>query len=510
MDKAIKIGLIFIMSSIHVQSFNQTTNQPEKRIALVIGNGNYLGSILANPENDAKSMAEALRRLGFMVYLYENLNSSQMKRAIDDFGMILRGNDVGLFYYAGHGIQAKGFNYLIPVDAQLKTEEQVEYDCVRADRLLSLMETSGTKVNVIILDACRNNPFERSWTRSPNGRGLAFMNAPGGTLIAYSTSPGNTAQDGSGRNSPYTSAILKSIEIPGITIIQMFQNVRNIVSQITNKRQIPWESTSLTGDFYFNPDRDSSIIAKTQVPKLTANELITRLTGDLYSNPERDSSVMVKAQIPESTTNESITSESVDFLIDTRDGLKYKTVRIGNQTWMADNLKTTHYSDGRTIMLISDNKEWKRINAPAYCWYDNNEAAYSNTYGALYNWQVVSTGLLCPKGWHIPTVMDWITLITYLGGVNIAGGQLKESGTSHWESPNNDATNETGFTALPGGIRSSNGKFEEIGESACWWSSTTGGWDVAAGVGVEYNKNVTSINYQTKNGTGCSIRCIKD
>ena len=231
---------------------NFETNKPGKRIALVIGNGNYIGSILANPENDARSMTDILKKLGFEVYSYKNLNGSQMKRAIDEFGSKLKGNDVGLFYYAGHGLQAKGYNYLIPVDAQLTTEEQVEYDCVRADRVLALMETSGTKVNVIVLDACRNNPFERSWTRSPSGRGLAFMNAPTGTLIAYSTAPGNTASDGSGSNSPYTTAVLENIQIPNLTIIQMFQNVRNVVSQRTKKQQIPWESTSLTGDFYFN------------------------------------------------------------------------------------------------------------------------------------------------------------------------------------------------------------------------------------------------------------------
>jgi hypothetical protein len=225
----------------------------QKRVALIIGNGNYQSSSpLANPENDARAIKSALQSVGFTVMEYENLNQSQMKKAIDDFGLKLKSNEVGLFYYAGHGIQSKGYNYLIPVDAQLQSEQQVEYDCVQADRVLALMEASGTKVNILILDACRNNPFERSWTRSSTGRGLAFMDAPSGTLIAYSTSPGRTASDGSGNNSPYTSAILESMKIPNITIIQMFQNVRSIVSQKSSKQQIPWESTSLTGDFYFN------------------------------------------------------------------------------------------------------------------------------------------------------------------------------------------------------------------------------------------------------------------
>lgn len=229
----------------------QTNISVQKRVALLIGNGDYLNSVLANPENDAREFKKVLVQFGFDVLEHENLNQNQMKKAIDEFGSKLRNYDVGLFFYAGHGIQSKGFNYLIPVDASLSSDEQVEYDCVQADRVLAVMEASGAKVNILILDACRNNPFERSWTRAVSGKGLAYMNAPSGTLIAYATAPGRTASDGSGKNGLYTSAILESIQIPNITILQMFQNVRSIVSQKSNKQQIPWESTSLTGDFYF-------------------------------------------------------------------------------------------------------------------------------------------------------------------------------------------------------------------------------------------------------------------
>lgn len=239
-------------NKLQIKSIQPGTSK-QKRLALVIGNGNYKASILANPENDARDMKAALERYGFDVMQYENLNQSSMKQVMDEFGGRLKSYDVGLFFYAGHGIQAKGYNYLIPVDADLRSEEQVEYDCVQADRILALMEASGTDMNIIILDACRNNPFERSWTRSASGRGLAYMNAPSGTLIAYATAPGSTASDGSGRNGLYTSAILECIKIPDMTILQMFQNVRSIVSSESQKQQIPWESTSLTGDFYFNP-----------------------------------------------------------------------------------------------------------------------------------------------------------------------------------------------------------------------------------------------------------------
>ncbi len=230
---------------------SQTSPSSQKKLALIIGNGSYQNSVLANPENDAREMKNILQQYGFDVLQFENLSQTRMKMAMDEFGDRLKNYDVGLFFYAGHGIQSKGYNYLVPTDANIKSEEQVEYDCVQADRILALMEASGTNVNIIILDACRNNPFERSWTRSASGKGLAFMNAPKGSLIAYATAPGSTASDGSGRNGLYTSALLESIRIPDLNILQIFQNVRNIVSEKSNGLQIPWESTSLTGDFYF-------------------------------------------------------------------------------------------------------------------------------------------------------------------------------------------------------------------------------------------------------------------
>ena len=224
----------------------------QKRIALIIGNGDYKhGGYLRNPLNDAEDMNAVLLRLGFEVVLVKNANLVDLKSAIDNFGLKLSKYDVGLFYYAGHGIQTKGFNYFIPVDAQLETEAQVEFNCVRTDRLLSLMESASNSTNIIILDACRNNPFERSWTRSVNGSGLAFMDAPSGSLIAYATSPGRTASDGYGRNGLYTSALLQHIVEPNISIELMFKKVRETVSEKSGKAQIPWESTSLLGNFYF-------------------------------------------------------------------------------------------------------------------------------------------------------------------------------------------------------------------------------------------------------------------
>jgi uncharacterized caspase-like protein len=244
--------LQFLLCEAAFSQGNLNSSGLEKRLALVIGNGKYAYSMeLANPVNDARAMKQALINVGFDVDEYENLDQGDLKMAIDFFGKKLKQYSVGLFFYAGHGIQSKGSNYLIPVNANLQSEQQVEYDCVQADRVLGQMEAAGSKINIVILDACRNNPFERSWSRSVNGTGLAFMNAPSGSLIAYSTSPGRTASDGSGSNGLYTSALLENIKTPGINILQMFQNVRRTVSSKSEKQQIPWESTSLTNDFFF-------------------------------------------------------------------------------------------------------------------------------------------------------------------------------------------------------------------------------------------------------------------
>jgi len=225
----------------------------ERRLALLIGNSHYKhGGSLPNPVNDVRAIKNALESLGFTVMKYENCTQKEMKMAMDYFGSRLKGYDVGLFFYAGHGVQVSRYNYLIPVDAKLSDEKKVEYNCVRADRVLAEMEIAGSRTNIVILDACRDNPFERSWRRGSEGAGLAFMNAPSGSLIAYSTAPGKTALDGVGRNSPYTSALLQHIKTPNITVIEIFQGVRSTVMAKSGSKQIPWESTSLRGNFYFS------------------------------------------------------------------------------------------------------------------------------------------------------------------------------------------------------------------------------------------------------------------
>ena len=227
----------------------------EPRTALVIGNAAYSDNPLANPVNDAKDIAKALQGMGFTVTLRENLQKRAMEEVISEFSRSLQQQrGVGLFFYSGHGAQVNGRNYLIPVGATVRSEADVVYEAVDAGRLLDHMEEAGNSLNIIILDACRDNPFGRGFRSTRGGgltRGLAQMEAPEGSIVAYSTAPGRVAEDGSGRNSPYTSALLAVMGTPGLGIEQVFKQVRNRVRQVTGNKQIPWESTSLMGDFYF-------------------------------------------------------------------------------------------------------------------------------------------------------------------------------------------------------------------------------------------------------------------
>jgi uncharacterized protein (TIGR02145 family)/M6 family metalloprotease-like protein len=197
-----------------------------------------------------------------------------------------------------------------------------------------------------------------------------------------------------------------------------------------------------------------------------------------------------------------------DGIIDI-DGNSYDIVQIGTQVWMKENLKTSKFNDGNTIPLVTDNISWSTLTTPAYCYYSNNATTYKNTYGALYNWHTVSTGKLCPQGWHVPNDSEWQVLINYLGGQSVAGGKLKESGTIHWTSPNTGATNETGFYALPGGDRQNDGTFYNIGNYGNLWSSNEVNTDNAFFWVVNYLS--TYISRQNFNKSfGQSVRCIKD
>jgi len=257
---------------IHLSS-NPVLSATEKRIALVIGNGAYKSDPLRNPVNDATDIADALEGLGFSVSLKIDADQRNMKQAIRAFGKRLRKGGIGLFYFAGHGVQVRGINYLIPIGVRIESEADVEYEAVDAGRVLAQMEEAENSLNIIILDACRDNPFARSFRSSSSG--LAKMDAPTGSILAYATAPGSIASDGPGRNGLYTSALLKHMMTPGLEIGRLFRQVRIDVLSSSGEKQVPWEASSLTGDFYFNSGRGISVVPKQPVKKAPKHAAIS-------------------------------------------------------------------------------------------------------------------------------------------------------------------------------------------------------------------------------------------
>jgi uncharacterized caspase-like protein len=262
----------------------QRTVQKERRVALVIGNAAY-GSegSLRNPTNDVTDMAEALRRLNFDVILIQNADKKKMEESLEKFYRQLKLGNVGLLYYAGHGIQSDdGNNYLIPVGARINRSSDIPFEAIPLGKIVGAMEGFGDRINIVMIDACRDNPYSRGW-RSSSMRGLApFQLGNGeGTFISFATASGNVAADGNGRNSPYTAGVLQHIQTPNLSIETMFNNVRKTVFENTGGKQRPREDNSLIGAFSFNPTEDSLIrfIESTPEPLGLAGLALVGLMG---------------------------------------------------------------------------------------------------------------------------------------------------------------------------------------------------------------------------------------
>lgn len=246
--------------------------QADKRVALVVGNAAYQAvSPLANPQKDATLIAETLRSVGFTLIggaAQLDLDKPAFDKAVQTFGNQLIGADVALFYYAGHGVQIRGSNYLVPVSANPVRETDVDFQMLDVALVLRQMEGSGTKLNLVILDACRNNPFGGRNLRSTDS-GLAQIRAPEGTLLSYATQPGNVALDGANGHSPYTQALAETIRRPGLDIFQTFNQVGLLVKRATGGSQQPWVSSSpIDGAFYFSGQAKQELAAAPAQPSL--------------------------------------------------------------------------------------------------------------------------------------------------------------------------------------------------------------------------------------------------
>jgi hypothetical protein len=281
------LSLFLLFSHTTLSAENRGLKLNFERLALVIGNSAYKTAPLENPLNDAEDMAATLTNLGFQVIFKKNADQRTMEDAIRYFGKQLRNGGVGLFYYAGHGMQVEGRNYLIPVDARIESENDVKYEAVDAGRVLGQMEDAQSQINIVILDACRNNPFSRNFRTGE--RGLARMDAPKGSLIAYATAPGEVAADGSERNGIFTKYLMKHMVEPNLPIEMVLKQARIDVARVTGGRQIPWEASSLMGNFYFNPVK--STISTEKVEKV--------------KNPSQSSSTTQVAAIPKIIVNKN-------------------------------------------------------------------------------------------------------------------------------------------------------------------------------------------------------------
>lgn len=260
-----------------------------KGLALIIGNSNYEQpeNRLKNPVNDARDFSDKLKKLGYIVRCLTDGTQQKMDEEIVKFGNDLDNFDIGIFYFAGHGMQINGDNYITATNTTFESEISAKFSSIVLNKVLAYMDKAKNDTNILILDACRDNPFERSWNRSLSNQGLAPMFAPKGTLIAYATSPGEKASDGMGNNGLYTSALLKHIEDRNITIEEFFKRVRNSVYAFSNGKQTSWEHTSLTGTFIFNSGSLNHSVNSKYSDDVIADKNF-KLNGSVISNIIRE------------------------------------------------------------------------------------------------------------------------------------------------------------------------------------------------------------------------------
>lgn len=268
-----------------LERVKKTTDTVEKRVALVIGNADYLYTkSLPNPVNDANDITDKLKSVGFEVTTGRNPTKRQMEELIYDFGMrLIQTRDVGLFFYAGHGLQYKGDNYLVPIDAEIRSEDEIDEKAINITLLLGKLETAKNKLNIIILDACRDNPFASKWRNYRNTRsdgGLAKMDTPSGTVLIYATQPGNVASDGAGRNGLFTESLLGHISTPNVELDQLFKKVGRDVTEKSKNTQNPWKESNFLDNFYFVKDEtktpEQNLIDK---PILSQNNPVSNVSN---------------------------------------------------------------------------------------------------------------------------------------------------------------------------------------------------------------------------------------
>lgn len=354
------------------------------KAALVIGNAEYEQSKLKNPTNDARDMANTLRGLGFDVIHITNADRRTMLNALEDFGNKMSKDGVAFFFYAGHGVQIKGINYLLPLKETFKTAVDAEASGIKADYVLAKMEEAGSPMNIVVLDACRDNPFARSLARNVGGSGLAQMSSGGvGAYFSFATSPGKTAEDGESGNGLYTKHLLASLRQPGLNIEQVFKRTREGVITESNGEQVPWDHSSLRGDFYFIPATPPALASTATVADPEALFWQTALASNspayfqqyLAKYPEGTFAALARLKIEESTALPNrvdglkrgmqgyVTPASL--LVDSKGGLWVRQDAAVSKEANKDDVLVILEEGGIAVDISTTNHRWERSKSPS-------------------------------------------------------------------------------------------------------------------------------------------------
>jgi uncharacterized protein (TIGR02145 family) len=382
---------------------------------------------------------------------------------------------------------------LITINGFAQAPEKISYQAVIQNNngQLIIHQKVGMQISILQGSTISTEVYVETQNPITNANGLVSIEIGGGTIVSGSFATIDWA------NGPYF--IKTEIDPDGgtnYTIIGKHQLL-----------SVPYALYAKTAKTVTNPITENQNLSDVISINNAANGQIKNVTDPTDA---QDAATKAYVDALKNKIYDELLAAGLNGVVSDIDGNIYKTIKIGSQIWMAENLKTTQNNDGTAIPLVTDNTAWRYLATPGYSWYNNDSAMYAQMYGALYNWYTVETGNLCPTGWHVPSDAEWTTLTDYLGGAGIAGDKLKETGTVHWESPNAGATDETGFTALPGGMRFYNGSFFHISNFGYWWSATRyspkNAW--SRNIGSDFSEVFRYYYYNLQ--YGLSVRCVKD
>ena len=474
-----KIGIFLPLMLITLLAFSPLPQTKSKRVALVIGAQTYsVLPPLRNAVNDAKAMAAALHTKGFQVdAVYNPKTQKDLRDAITRYynAMKDQADAVGIIFYAGHGMQLDGNNYLIPTTASLQMPADLDDQCVKMNTVMTVLKSTSSSLNILLLDACRTLPSfsrdaEQGWTK---------VEAPRGSIVVFATEAGKTASDGTGKNGLFTSKFLKVIDVPGLNITDALKRVKRDVFIESNEKQLPSvEDNSIGGDFYFTP-----------VSQVTQ----TNTTQPTIGNDPKPMELKKEPVAVAATTNSANVSGDGQF------------VQIDNQLWAAKNLATEKFANGDEITEAKTSEDWTAAGEkkqPAWSYYEN-KTANGVTYGKLYNWfAVTDKRKLCPVGSHVATEKDWTNLITAVG--KSPANQIK---STEWGE--GKASDKFNFTANAGGMRFGTGKFGSLDIEGYWWTATEASSSYASGIFIgSVSDAISKRSYKKENGF--AVRCVKD